>query len=138
MIDLFRGKYGFLSNMYDAPFYEDGIKYPTVEHYVNAAKTLDPNEKKRVMISKSPVDAKSAGKTVTLREDWDDVKLSIMEHAVRLKFQCNPKLAYRLIATGNEELVEGNWWHDTYWGVCNGVGENHLGKILMKIREELR
>ena len=110
MIDLFRGKYGFLSNMYDAPFYEDGIKYPTVEHYVNAVKTLDPNEKKMVMTSMSPVDAKRIGKTVTLREDWDDIKLSVMEHAVRLKFQYNPKLADKLVATGGEELVEGDWW----------------------------
>lgn len=49
-----------------------------------------------------------------------------------------PKLRSQLLSTGTAELVEGNWWNDRYWGVCNGRGENHLGKILMRIREELK
>lgn len=77
------------------------------------------------------------GRTVPLRSDWEQVKDSIMEELVRRKFQ-DKSLAFMLWSTGNKELIEGNSWHDTYWGMCNGVGRNQLGKTLMKIREEIR
>ena len=62
-----------------------------------------------------------------------------MEEIVRAKFYQNPQLAEKLIATADRKIVEGNTWHDTFWGVdaATGKGENHLGVILMKIREEL-
>jgi predicted NAD-dependent protein-ADP-ribosyltransferase YbiA (DUF1768 family) len=72
-----------------------------------------------------------------MRSDWNDRKLAVMRDLVGQKFD-NPALAMKLIATGNELLVEGNSWHDTYWGVCNGKGENHLGKILMEVRRMLQ
>jgi predicted NAD-dependent protein-ADP-ribosyltransferase YbiA (DUF1768 family) len=77
------------------------------------------------------------GRSVKLRPDWESIKLDVMETAVRIKFT-DPELAAKLIATGDEELIEGNWWNDTFWGVCNGVGENHLGKILMKVRADIK
>ena len=67
------------------------------------------------------------------------MKLQLMERLLLKKFDDNhPQLQQMLLATGEEELVEGNYWGDVYWGVCNGVGENHLGKLLMKIRDQLK
>ena len=53
------------------------------------------------------------------------------------KFKQNPELKQKLLETGNQELIEGNTWNDTFWGVCNGQGQNWLGKILMLARSEL-
>ena len=77
------------------------------------------------------------GRQVKLRKDWEDIKLQVMENALRLKFQ-DSTLRKKLIATGDEELIEGNPWEDRYWGVCNGSGKNKLGKLLMKIRKDLQ
>ena len=86
-----------------------------------------------------PAEAKSRGRQITLRPDWEEVKLGIMEEIVRVKFTQNHALRQQLLDTGDRELREGNNWHDTFWGVDlrTGKGENHLGKILMKIRSEL-
>lgn len=137
-IDSFTGEYEFLSNFSKSIVYYDGVQYPTVEHAYQAAKTLDLD--KRLVISelKTPALAKKAGRKLSIREDWGDVKIGIMESLVRQKFVNNPTLRFQLTSTMEAELIEGNWWKDTFWGICNGVGENHLGKILMKIRNELR
>ena len=60
-----------------------------------------------------------------------------MYDVCKAKFTQNPELAEKLLATGEQELVEGNNWNDTFWGMCRGKGKNMLGNILMKIREEL-
>lgn len=65
------------------------------------------------------------------------MKLRVMELLLRQKFQI-PELGAKLLSTGSAELVEGNHWGDTFWGVYNKVGHNHLGKLLMKIRSELQ
>lgn len=114
----------------------DGLEYPSVEHAYQAAKTLNVYERDRIRKCRFPGLAKAAGKSVTLRYDWDSVRLSTMEHLVRQKFSAQP-LRQQLFETGDAELIEGNTWGDTFWGVFNGEGENHLGKILMKVREEL-
>ena len=90
-----------------------------------------------MLFRSTPGEAKRMGRQVTLRKDWEDVKISVMEKGLRMKFAI-PELRDKLLATGEEELVEGNWWGDTCWGVCKGVGANNLGKLLMKIREESR
>lgn len=72
------------------------------------------------------------------RRDWEHVKLKVMEDLVTLKFFAHPELAEKLVETGDEELAEVNWWNDRFWGICQGKGCNHLGKILMKVREELK
>lgn len=134
----FRGKYAFLSNMYAADFEWDGRIYHSSEAAFQSAKSLDPAERDRFS-SMNGVTAKRAGRQVRLRGDWESVKDDVMEEVVRAKFLQNPELAKLLIETEDLELVEGNRWHDTYWGVdlMTGKGENHLGIILMKIRAEL-
>lgn len=137
MIDKFRGKYWFLSNFYESSIEDENITYPTVEHYFQAQKTLNREEKLKIAKATKPAKAKKMGRQVKLRKDWEDIKLQVMEKALRLKFQ-DSTLRKKLIATGDEELVEGNPWGDRYWGVCNGSGKNNLGKLLMKIRKELQ
>ena len=87
-------------------------------------------------MAETPGLAKKLGRKATIRPDWEKIKLPIMEYLLRQKFG-DKTLKALLIGTGDAELVEGNMWGDTYWGVCKGKGENHLGKLLMKIREEL-
>lgn len=137
-IDRFDGDFDFLSNFYDAAVTLDGLSYPTVEHAFQAAKTADPAERARVRAAGSPGVAKRLGRKVTLRGDWESVKVSIMEALVRAKFEAHAELREKLLATGERELIEGNHWNDTHWGRCRGHGKNHLGKILMRVREALR
>ena len=137
IIDSFHGEYAFLSNYYDSPIFYDGILYPTVEHAFQAAKTTVFIQRIIIANKKTPGQAKCAGRKVTLRDNWDDIKLYIMKELIILKFT-NPKLKSALLNTKDAELIERNTWNDTYWGICNGIGENHLGKILMEVREMLR
>ena len=137
MINSFEGEYAFLSNFYEHPISNGVITFPTNEHYFQAMKTLEDDERLAIARAATPGQAKRMGRSVKLRPDWESIKLDVMETAVRIKFT-DPELAAKLIATGDEELVEGNWWNDTFWGVCNGVGENHLGKILMKVRADIK
>ncbi|RIK69394.1 MAG: DUF1768 domain-containing protein [Planctomycetota bacterium] len=136
-IESFRGEYRFLSNFYPAEVVFEGITFPTCEHAYQAAKTLDSGERRSIAALATPSEAKRAGRELSLRADWDRVKLLVMEECVRDKFTRNPALRDRLLATGKARLIEGNVWGDTFWGVCDGRGENHLGCILMKVRAEL-
>ena len=139
MIDRFDGDYAFLSNFYPSSIFDsnDGFTYPTVEHFFQAKKSLILREREMISKAETPGRAKRMGRKVQLRSDWEDIKLFVMEYALRRKFS-KPRFKEALLATGDEELIEGNWWGDTFWGVCNGVGENNLGKLLMKIREEFK
>ena len=137
-IDCFDGEYAFLSNFYDSPIEKDGIVYPTNEHFFQAMKTLDNEERKRIAAAETPGKAKRMGRSVKLRPDWEQSKIQIMKEGLTLKFLCHKDLAEKLVATGDVWLIEGNWWGDTYWGVCNGVGHNMLGNLLMEIRGDLR
>lgn len=138
VIDSFEGEYAFLSNFYPSKIYDfEGNEYPTVEHYFQAMKTMNPWERKKIAAAPTPGKAKQMGRRVNLRKDWEDIKLKVMKHAIMQKFS-DPDFRNPLIRTGDAELIEGNWWGDTYWGVCNGVGENHLGQLLMEAREVLR
>lgn len=139
MINSFTGKYRFLSNFYPAILTYEGLAYPSSEHAYQAAKS--ESETVRKIFGNSTMSAgqaKRLGATIEKRKDWHDVSLGIMEDIVRIKFQTHPKLAKKLRETGDHILVEGNNWGDIFWGMVNNEGENHLGKILMKIREELR
>lgn len=147
MINTFSGRWRFLSNFYPAKIEHRGIIYPSVENFYVAMKIKEDQVIDHKFISvqdcqemisriKDPSTVKKLGKVLKVRKDWDSVKLKIMEWAVNEKFK-DPELGKMLIDTGNEELVEGNWWNDVYWGVCNGVGENNLGKILMRVREKI-
>ena len=138
-IESFRGQYGFLSNFYEAPVSYGGLIYLNAEAAFQAQKCLT-DEEKRPFTDMPPSKAKRIGRQVRLREDWEQVKVGLMEEIVRAKFTQNEDLAWLLLATGDAQLVEGNTWNDTFWGVDlrKGVGENHLGRILMKVREELK
>ena len=141
MIKEFQKEYRWLSNFW---FFDNSMTYgdlifTTNEHFYVAMKTLD--QSKRVEVSNHSLKGlKKFGNTLTLREDWDDVKSSVMEYGLRYKFsEANPELRQKLIATGDLHIQEGNYWGDKFWGVClkTGEGENNLGKLLMKIREEI-
>lgn len=137
MIDSFREEYYFLSNFYHVDVEYDGIVYKNTEAAFQAQKVLDDDEK-LLFSDLYPSEAKKLGRKVKLRKDWNDVKDNYMYEICKAKFQQHEDLAEKLLETGDEELVEGNTWNDTYWGVCNGKGKNQLGKTLMRIREELR
>lgn len=143
MIDCFDGKFAFLSNFYLSPMTVDGIIFPTVEHLFQAAKTVSLVEREKIAAAATPGQAKRLGRNVILCDNWEEIKDDVMLNALRLKFAILP-LREKLLATGNEELVEGNTWHDNIWGNCSCdrckkiEGQNKLGKLLMQIREEIR
>lgn len=134
-IDSFRGEYHFLSNFYETPVCVYGIKYPNAEAAFQAQKCVLPEEAEAFK-TMSPQMAKRYGRTVQLKPNWEQIKDSIMLTVVRAKFK-NPVLKDLLLNTGAAELIEGNRWGDTYWGVCNGKGKNRLGEILMTVRTEI-
>lgn len=136
-ITSFDGKYRFLSNFFSCPVPYEGLIFPSSEHAFVAAKTEDPQTRLRIVACPSAGEVKKLGRSIPLRPDWDDIRLGQMEKIVRSKFMHNSILRIQLVLTKDAELIEGNWWGDKFWGVCEGVGENHLGKILMKIRSEL-
>lgn len=136
-IDRFVGAFAFLSNFFPSTFYYNGKKYATVENAYQACKATSEEEHEVVRLAPSPGKAKQLGRQVTLREGWDGIKLDIMRELVRLKFE-NPLLRELLLMTENAELIEGNNWNDTYFGICRGRGENWLGKILMDERKRIR
>jgi ribA/ribD-fused uncharacterized protein len=135
-IESFHGEYRFLSNFWPAIVEMDGIIYPTVEHAYQAAKTFDQSARLKIQALREPGNAKRAGRRISLRPDWEAVKLNVMLSLLRSKF-AEKSLADKLLATGDYELLEGNEWGDTFWGVCRGIGHNHLGKLLMQVRKEL-
>jgi ribA/ribD-fused uncharacterized protein len=143
MIVEFDGEYEFLSNFYHSPFTHDGITYPTNEHFFQAMKTLDIETRKAIAAAPTPGAAKRMGRHVSLRPDWEKIKADVMRLGLTLKFT-DAELAEKLIATGDEELVEGNWWHDNTWGNCHCTecsrkgGRNLLGMLLMELRKELQ
>lgn len=140
MIDSFSGSNRFLSNFFPSPinwrFAE--VVFPTVEHGFVWHKTTNPWLRRQILEQTTPGRVKRFGRTLELRPDWDDIKLSVMRELVMEKFSQHPELRELLLKTGDQELVEGNHWGDTFWGVCDGVGENHLGLILMEVRDLLR
>lgn len=143
-IDDFQGEYFFLSNYAPAPVELDGMRYPTVEHAYQAAKTLEPEERGRIREASTPGLAKKISRKLTKRPEWSDLKVDLMRDLVRQKFAGQPDLKKRLLATGEAELVEGNTWHDNFWGDCRcprcaaSPGQNWLGRILMEERRRLR
>jgi ribA/ribD-fused uncharacterized protein len=135
-IESFKGYFRFLSNFWLAEVEFEETTYPCVENAYQAAKTLDL-ETRKLFLGLTPGQAKAKGRSLEIRPDWESIKIPVMTQLVRSKFQ-HPILKKQLLDTGDFELIEGNTWGDTFWGVCNGKGENNLGKILMKIREEYR
>jgi N-glycosidase YbiA len=138
MIQGLFGKHRFLSNFWAARVEFEGVVYPSVEHAYQAAKTIDSEARKPFAASGLLAkDAKRLGKTLVVRRSWEKAKVCVMLALLRQKFAAEP-LKTMLLATGDEQIVEANTWGDVFWGQCNGVGENTLGKLLMRVRAELR
>lgn len=137
MISNFRDNYWFLSNFYSSSISLDGLVYPTVEHAYQAAKSTDVTDRIKIQGAATAAEAKRLGRRVNMRPDWEQVRDDVMLQSLRLKFAPGTPLAVALLETGDQELVEENFWGDTYWGACGGVGENKLGKLLMQVRKEL-
>jgi ribA/ribD-fused uncharacterized protein len=135
----FRGDYRWLSNFY--PVRVKGQR--SVEHAYVAAKSTDPDFPLLIAATSSAGHAKRLGRKTKIRPDWHQVKEEVMLELLRLKFQ-DPHFAKLLLDTGNREIVEGNLWHDNFWGDCacerckRTPGQNKLGKMLMRIRRELK
>lgn len=138
MINRFENKYFFLSNYYNSPVYYNNFIFENAEAAFHAQKTKNKIVQYQ-FTELDPASAKKLGRKIELREDWETVKEQIMYEIVKNKFR-NSKLRQLLLETKDEELVEGNWWHDEFWGadINTGKGKNKLGKILMKVREELK
>lgn len=131
----FRNEYDFLSNFYGCKVNYEGITYKNAEAAFQAQK----ESRKTDRIVYSFVDGRTAkkwGRKAKLREDWNKVKDNIMYEIVKNKFLQNEELKIKL-KNIKEEIVEENYWNDKYWGVCNGIGENKLGKILEKVKKEI-
>jgi ribA/ribD-fused uncharacterized protein len=136
VIDKFSGDYAFLSNFAECKVFYNGLKFPSVEHAFQAAKSIDIKEQEIFAKLELPGDAKRLGRQIHLRKDWEIVKVRVMEDLLRQKFNQAP-FKELLLRTKDYELIEGNTWNDRFWGVCNGAGRNMLGELLMKIRNEL-
>lgn len=139
--DNFQGPnpYDFLSNFYPSPILLMGRRYATGEHAFAAFKAATSAGHDRIRRAVGPQEAKTLGRTIHLRHDWEAVKYDVMRQVLRVKFAHGSELAERLLATGNALLVEGTQWHDKVWGVeaDTKVGRNWLGHLLMARRAEL-
>lgn len=132
---MFRNQYAFLSNMYDCKIEmaigHEAYIFRCAEAAFQAHKCPERAHEFELM---SGSEAKAAGRHVQLRPDWERIKDEVMKTVIEAKFQ-NPELLKKLQSVQGE-ICEDNTWRDTYWGKCNGVGQNKLGKILMSIRDE--
>ena len=140
-INEFQGEYRFLSNFWPCYLMYQSIVYPTAEHAYQAAKVESLDLKTKIKNCYTPADAKDWLETHKIKPapEWTIAKkLLVMEELLMIKFGGkDPFLTRAILATGDASLIEGNTWNDTFWGVCNNSGENNLGRLLMKVREEL-
>jgi len=134
----FNDEYRWLSNFWPCSIPYEGMIYPSTEHAYQASKTSNTVMRELVLNTPSPGAAKRMNQYIKVREDWsEELKLQIMLDITRIKYQ-HPELREKLLATGDREIIEGNSWRDRFWGVYNEQGQNHLGKILMRVRDEIR
>lgn len=127
-IDRFDGENDFLSNFFV------GVDGFCVENHYQAAKTDNPEWAARILAAPTPGKSKKLGRQCPIRPTWEEEKIPVMRALLVVKFSRNELMA-RLQATGDADLIEGNWWGDTFWGVCRGQGHNHLGRLLVWVRE---
>lgn len=134
----FDGSYSCFSNFYLREVkYKDKI-YKTKEHAFQCQKATNCRDFEYVFNAPTPLKAKRRSRAINLRDNWNHVKVSIMKEIVLEFFKQHNDLRDILMSTDDAELIEGNDWGDVFWGVCNEEGENHLGKILMEVRDMLR
>jgi len=140
MIKEFQKEYRWLSNFTLVDISFNSITYPSVEHAYCSFKSNDL-EWKKTCADKNITSAqiKKLAKSIKVVDNWDDIKLSIMEKCIDQKYNQEP-FKTLLLETKNEMIQEGNYWNDTYWGFClkTNKGKNNLGKLLMEKRKQLR
>lgn len=132
----FVDSYRWLSNFYPCSIVYENQQFKSSEAAYQAAKCKNIADREK-FLNLNARDSKKLGKTIEIREDWNDVKLSVMKDILHDKFTRNPILGQSLIETEDRYLEETNWWGDTFWGVYKGKGENWLGKQLMELRGKL-
>ncbi len=149
--------HAFLSNFYAGEPLRvsvlPGVSFRTGEHLFAALKARDSEGFYSVVDAEDPNDCKSAGRSLSLRTDWERVKYDAMRLVLALKFTLEREEGQKLLATGDALLVEGTFWGDTVWGVdlttplsdddedpakVDYPGRNWLGTLLMARRAELR
>ncbi len=143
-IDTFLGQYRFLSNFSPSEIRDtDGFVYRTAEHAYQAGKTEYVGKRAVIAAALTPGHAKRLGLQLDLRADWSEKRHLVMLGVLRAKFT-DPWLMSQLCGTDPAELVEGNNWHDQFWGDCGCgrnsclvPGQNWLGQHLMTVRAEL-
>ena len=138
----FRGKHRWLSNFHPCNVSLDGVSYPSSEHAYQAAKTEDKVLRERIRTG-TAAESKKLAKSFSLPESWNEKKLVVMEELLNQKFSNSNLELQALLKETSGEIVEGNYWHDNFFGVCvcekcNNQGMNHLGKLLMKIRSSIQ
>jgi len=140
MIREFGGEFRWLSNFAPCTIHVGNEVFASVEHAYVSMKSVNPAWKSLCADKEmTPGMVKRLSKDIILRPGWNDtMRLHIMEDLVRIKFSTEP-FREDLISTGTQNIQEGNRYNDTFFGVClkTGIGENHLGRIIMKIRDEL-
>lgn len=129
-------EHGYCSNFYRSPISIGGKTYLTVEHFYQASKTPILEEQEMIRNLPTPSEAKLAGYHVTLRRDWNDMRVDVMLESLRAKFTQHLDLRKKLLSTGNAVLHEDSPW-DKYWGYAKGKGQDMLGKLLMQVRGEI-
>jgi ribA/ribD-fused uncharacterized protein len=130
----FRGKYAFLSNFFECEIEYDGYKFPTSEHAYQYAKAKHKEDKLEILKAPTPGKAKRLGANVETIEGWNDKKVSIMSEILQIKFS-KPEMLEKMLKV-DEPIVEDNDWNDTFWGRCDGIGKNILGKLLENIKNQ--
>lgn len=134
----FRNEYYFLSNMYPCPvditINGKTRKFCNAEAAFQAMKNPTNDSYVESLCAMSGYAAKRAGQSTRLRPDWESVKDDVMRQVLTAKFTQNPELMENLQGI-TREIREDNDWNDRYWGVCNGTGQNKLGKLLMELRD---
>lgn len=141
MITSFQGDYEFLSNFYPCTITLGGLTFPSVENAYQAMKCVNPSDMIQ-FTNIGPAEAKKLGRKVTMRSDFDNIKYNVMRSLLDQKFE-DKTFKKMLLDTAPESIVEGNYWHDNYWGICtcekcrNEIGYNHLGELLQRKRNLL-
>lgn len=139
MIEKFEGEYSFLSNSYNNSICYKGVIYDNAESAYQSCK-LKLKFDRLQFRNLSGEGARVLGRKIPLREDWEEIKFTIMREIIENKFKYNPVLKIKLKETGEKKLIKTNYEHDNFWGNCKCsecegiVGLNNLGKILMIVR----
>ncbi|KNC99026.1 uncharacterized protein SPPG_05975 [Spizellomyces punctatus DAOM BR117] len=145
--------HGIFSQWAPSPFTEDGITFPTAEHYMMYHKAVLFNDQviaEQILQETRPVKVKALGQRVRnfVQSEWAAHRYRIVFNGNMLKFGQNPGMKEILLSTKSKEIVEASPY-DRIWGIGytaraaagadrRSWGLNLLGKALMDVREALK